>query len=192
MVSQIGAEALTLTFLGTRGETPVRSRRHLRHSSLLLECGRARIMIDCGADWLGRLPRLEPTAIVLTHAHPDHADGLAAGAPCPVYATKTTSNLLGRLPIRDWRALGPRSPVLIEGVRFEAIPVEHSIRAPAVGYRISTPGGCIFYLPDVARLPKAARLLRGVDVYVGDGASLRRPILRRREGAFIGHAPMVE
>jgi len=68
-----------LTFLGTRGELAIRSRRHRRHSSLLIQYNDARIMIDCGADWLGRLSSVAPTAIVLTHAHPDHAWGLAKG-----------------------------------------------------------------------------------------------------------------
>ena len=40
-----------------------------------------------GADWLHRIGEVSPTAIVLTHAHSDHVDGLRAGAPCPVYAT---------------------------------------------------------------------------------------------------------
>ena len=62
-------------------------------------------MIDCGADWLGRLPSVAPTAIVLTHAHPDHAAGLVEGAPCPVYATKETFDLLDRYPIRDRREM---------------------------------------------------------------------------------------
>ena len=33
-------------------------------------------MIDCGLDWLGKFEKLQPDAIVLTHAHPDHAWGL--------------------------------------------------------------------------------------------------------------------
>ena len=80
-------QGVELTFLGTRGEIKVHSRRHHRHSALLIEHGDARIMIDCGADWLGRLHGIAPTAIVLTHAHVDHAGGLAQGAPCLVYAT---------------------------------------------------------------------------------------------------------
>jgi glyoxylase-like metal-dependent hydrolase (beta-lactamase superfamily II) len=60
-------------------------------------------MIDCGADWLNRLGAIAPTAIVLTHAHPDHARGLAKGAPCPVYATTQTLSLLQRFPICDRR-----------------------------------------------------------------------------------------
>src|SRR6185437_9409201 len=97
--------ALALTFLGTRGEIDIRSRRHKRHSSLLVQRGKARIMIDCGADWLGFVQRLAPTAIILTHAHEDHAAGLAAGVPCPVYATRETWNLISRFPVRERRVL---------------------------------------------------------------------------------------
>ena len=85
-------DVLELKFLGTRGEIGVHSRRHQRHSALLIEHNNARIMIDCGADWLGRLGAVAPTAIVLTHAHLDHAGGLAEGAPCPVYATGKTQS----------------------------------------------------------------------------------------------------
>jgi len=67
---------MRLTFLGTRGETAIRSRRHQRHSALLVEQDGARVMIDCGADWLHRLRAIAPTAVVLTHAHDDHAAGL--------------------------------------------------------------------------------------------------------------------
>jgi phosphoribosyl 1,2-cyclic phosphodiesterase len=74
--------------VGTRGQIAARSRRHRRQSSLLIQEKDARIMIDCGADWLDQMPSIRPTAIVLTHAHPDRAAGLAKGAPCPVYATK--------------------------------------------------------------------------------------------------------
>lgn len=184
------SDALTLTFLGTRGEIEVRSRRHWCHSALLIERKNARIMIDCGADWLGRLHAIAPTAIVLTHAHPDHAAGLAKGAPCPVYATGETHRLLARFPIHDRRAISPNRPVTIGRIGFRAYRVEHSIRAPAVGYRVSADGWSFFYLPDVARLPNPSIALRKVNVYIGDGATLRRSMVRVRNGALIGHAPI--
>ncbi|MGO8907785.1 MAG: MBL fold metallo-hydrolase [Bradyrhizobium sp.] len=179
-----------MTFLGTRGEIEVSSRRHRRHSSLLVQCDEARIMIDCGTDWLGRLHGVAPTAIVLTHAHPDHAAGLAEGAPCPVYATKVTWDLIRRFPIDDRRRLPLRKSIMIDGVRFKAFPVEHSIRAPAVGFRVSAGGACFFYVPDVAGIPDAAHALRGINVYIGDGATMKRSMLRRKRRTVIGHAPI--
>ena len=183
-------DAVELTFLGTRGEIKVRSRRHRRHSVLLIEHRDARIMIDCGADWFDRLHVIAPTAIVLTHAHLDHAGGLAEGAPCPVYATVETHRLLNRFPIRDRRIISPKKSAAIGATRFKAYRVEHSIRAPAVGYRVSANTGSFFYLPDVARLPKATEALHGISVYIGDGATLRRTMVRMKDGVLIGHAPI--
>jgi phosphoribosyl 1,2-cyclic phosphodiesterase len=147
-------------------------------------------MIDCGADWLDRVCSIAPTAIILTHAHPDHAGGLARGVPCPVYATKETLALISRYPIHDRRLIPLRRTVTIEGVKFKAYPVEHSTRAPAVGYRVSTTAGGFFYLPDVANLPDAADALRGVAVYIGDGATIVRSMVRKKNGTMVGHAPV--
>jgi phosphoribosyl 1,2-cyclic phosphodiesterase len=180
--------AILLTFLGTRGEIDISSVRHRRHSALLIEHGRSRIMLDCGADWRGRLSTVAPTAIVLTHAHPDHAAGLSEGAPCPVYATGETLKLLRRFPIRDRRQVRPGMPTMIEGVRFTAYRVRHSIRAPAVAYWVSTKAGCFVYVPDLAAAPEDPRALAGVDVYIGDGATMSRSMVRRKKGTVIGHA----
>jgi ribonuclease BN (tRNA processing enzyme) len=70
---------MKLTFLGTRGYIEARNERHYRHSALLVSYRRRRVMIDCGEDWLGQIPKPPPHAIVLTHAHPDHAFGLRDG-----------------------------------------------------------------------------------------------------------------
>ncbi len=183
-------EAVELTFLGTRGGIKIRSRWHQRHSALLIEHKAARIMIDCGTDWLGRLDGIAPTAIVLTHAHPDHAGGLAQGAPCPVYATRQTLRLVRRFPICDRRSMPLKKSLAIGGLRFTAYPVQHSISAPAVGYRVSANAEAFFYLPDVARLPNPAEALCGVGVYIGDGATLRHSMVRVKDGRLIGHAPI--
>jgi ribonuclease BN (tRNA processing enzyme) len=67
---------MKLTFLGTRGEIDARTRRHRMHCSVLVSYRSARVMIDCGLDWLGKFERLRPSVIVLTHAHPDPRLGL--------------------------------------------------------------------------------------------------------------------
>ena len=83
-------------FLGTRGEIDARTRRHRMHTSLLVSYRGANVMIDAGLDWLGKLKRVAPHAIVLTHAHSDLAWGLKQGVPCPVYAPQKTWSELSR------------------------------------------------------------------------------------------------
>ncbi len=182
---------MRLSFLGTRGYIEARSRRHRRHSAALLEHAGRRVMLDCGADWHGRLARLSPDAIVLTHAHPDHAFGLRDGAPCPVHASSATRAALDDYPV-DWGAgLEDRQVREIEGIVFEAFAVEHSTRCPAVGYRIRAGGGDpVFYVPDVAWIPERGAALGGCRLYVGDGATLERSMVRRSDGHLIGHAPV--
>jgi len=135
---------MRLTFLGTRGEIEARTPRHHMHSSLLISCRGAKVMIDCGLDWLGRFKRLRPNAIVLTHSHPDHAWGLKNGASCPVHAPQKTWRTLKGCGIANRQLIKERTPTNICGITFEAFPVEHSILAPAVAYRVSAGRACIF------------------------------------------------
>jgi len=147
-------------------------------------------MIDCGTDWLKVRAGVAPTAIVLTHAHNDHAAGLASGTSCPVYATEETFDGIARFPIEDRRVVEPRAPFHVGGVSFEAFKVEHSLRAPAVGYRIGSGGASVFYVPDVAAIREPRAALHGVSLYIGDGATVVRSMVRERDHALIGHAPI--
>jgi phosphoribosyl 1,2-cyclic phosphodiesterase len=182
---------MKLVFAGTRGCIDARTKRHWRHSALMVVHERRRVLIDCGMDWLGGLDALRPHAIVITHAHADHIGGLARGASAPVYATVQSWPALARYPLQMRRTITPRSATTIEGIRFEAFRVEHSIRAPAVGYRISAGRRVVFYAPDLIRIRNRRQALSGVHLYIGDGASLIRPILRRRDHTMIGHASIL-
>jgi phosphoribosyl 1,2-cyclic phosphodiesterase len=181
---------MTLTFLGTRGEIEAHTRRHRMHTSLLVSQSGVRVMIDAGLDWLGKLKRVSPQAIVLTHAHPDHAWGLKQGAPCPVYAPETTWQELQRYPIKDRHVIKHRMPTKIRGITFEAFPVEHSILSPAVGYRVSAGRACIFYAPDLIFIHERTAALNGVQIYIGDGATVTQSFIRKRGKALIGHSPV--
>jgi phosphoribosyl 1,2-cyclic phosphodiesterase len=147
-------------------------------------------MIDCGADWLKAFRKIAPTAILLTHGHGDHAFGLADGAPCPVYATEETWALIDHYPLQECRIVRPRVPFRVGGVRFEAFPVAHSLRAPAVGYRVTADRATFFYVPDLAAIPDQRAALHGIDLYVGDGATVVRTMVRKRDRTLIGHAPI--
>jgi phosphoribosyl 1,2-cyclic phosphodiesterase len=147
-------------------------------------------MIDCGTDWLQEVHRLAPDAIVLTHAHPDHVDGLKKGSPCAVYAPSAVWQAIASWPIDDRHRLALRAAADIRGVQFEAFTLDHSVIAPAVGYRLRAGRQTVFYAPDVLRIRQTMAALRDVDLYIGDGATIERPIVRieRRKGVAVGHA----
>jgi phosphoribosyl 1,2-cyclic phosphodiesterase len=181
---------MKLKFLGTRGEIEKRTRRHRMHTSLMVSYRGGDVMIDCGLDWLGKFERLHPRAIVLTHAHPDHAWGLRDGAPCPVHAPQKTWETLTRCRVEDRRLIKERTPTKICGITFEAFAVEHSILAPAVGYRVSAGRACIFYVPDLVFIHERSAALKNVQIYIGDGATVTRSFIRRRGKTLIGHSPV--
>ena len=128
--------------------------------------------------------------VINTHAHPDHAWGLKRGAPCPVYAPEKTWHELQHYPIKDRHVIEERAPTKICGITFEAFPVEHSILSPTVGYRVSAGRARIFYAPDLIFIHDRGAALKGVQVYIGDGATMTRTFIRRRGKALIGHSPV--
>jgi phosphoribosyl 1,2-cyclic phosphodiesterase len=181
---------MKLTFLGTCGNTKPRNECHRRHSALLVSYYHVRIMVDCGDDWHEKVEDVKPGAIVLTHAHPDHAAGLRDGAPCPVYATEATWSSLANYPLEKGGVIVPREPLTISSIVFEAFSVEHSTRAPAVGYRISAGRVTLFYVPDVVYIQERDAALRNARLYVGDGATMTRSMVRKIDGALVGHTPI--
>ncbi len=181
---------MKLEFKGTRGYIEARTDRHRMHASCRVSSGRGAIIIDVGEDWVEQAPDLEADAILLTHAHPDHAWGLKGGAPCAVYATDETWEALHRFPIEDRKVIVPGAPRRVAGFTIEAFTVEHSTRAPAVGYRVSAGGRAFFYAPDLVYIHERARALGGAVAYVGDGATVARPMVRKRGESLIGHAPV--
>jgi len=187
---------MKLTFLGTRGNIDTRTRRHGMHSSMKVSYYDTEVIIDCGEDWLDQVSNWQAQAIVVTHAHPDHAFGLKEGAPCPVYATEAAWETMDSFDIEERRVMPERQPVEISAgstaatITFEAFSVLHSTRAPAVGYRVSAGRVDIFYVPDVAWIEDREEALSGIRVYVGDGASVARSMVRKPGDVIIGHVPI--
>ena len=116
--------------------------------------------------------------------------GLRDGAPCPVHAPQKTWQTLTRCRVEDRHVINERSPTKICGITFEAFPLEHSILAPAVGYRVSAGRASIFYVPDLVFIHERAEALKNVQIYIGDGATVTRSFIRRRGKTLIGHSPV--
>jgi phosphoribosyl 1,2-cyclic phosphodiesterase len=148
-----------------------------------------RIMIDAGEDWTGRIPRPRPHAILITHAHPDHAWGLRGPIPCPVYLTSRSLDKLKEegIDVMAHRIIRPGRSIKLGKIRVRVFPVVHSTRAPAVGYRLTSGRNTVFYVPDVVYIPDREKALRGARLYIGDGASLDKPLVRKPGKKLIGH-----
>ena len=183
---------MQLTFIGTRGFIEARTAAHFNHTSTLVGWRGRLIRIDCGEDWRGRCDATGHDAMLVTHCHPDHAQGLKHGCKRPVYAPPDAWEEIGDWPIADRRVIEPRSPVQIAGMTVEAIPVQHSTTCPAVGYRISAGDNTIFYAPDLVYIEDREAALRGCVAYIGDGATIDRSFVRKHKdgGALIGHTPV--
>ena len=111
-------------------------------NALVVECGRTRVMMDCGfgvAETKARLGRvgLAPSdlaGIVVTHEHEDHLGGVAAFAlrhAIPVYLTRGTAQWLPlELPSVLVHLIDSHSVFEVQGLRVEPFPVPHDAREP--------------------------------------------------------------
>jgi phosphoribosyl 1,2-cyclic phosphodiesterase len=180
---------MKLTFIGTRAFIKHRTKRHWYNAACLVSYRSTTILIDCGIDWLDKVTKIRPRphAIFITHAHPDHSFGLQGHVPCPVYATQQTIRLLKNFSQIQFRVTSLRQPVKIGGVTVQAFPVEHSINAPAVGYRITAGKKSIFYVPDLVSIRAPNKALKNVSAYIGDGARVMKSRVFRRGKKLFGH-----
>jgi hypothetical protein len=106
-----------------------------------------------------------------------------------VYGGPDTWAALPDYPL-DRHEVAAGVPTAVLGATLEAFPVEHSIRAPAVGYRVHVDGRALFYAPDLVHIRERGRALAGVSLYVGDGATIARSMVRKRGDTLIGHTPI--
>jgi ribonuclease BN (tRNA processing enzyme) len=179
---------VNLKFLGTKGEIEESSPRHKYHSSLLISTDDIRILIDYGKLRHMSLEELKPHAILITHAHPDHYAWLKEEikTETPVYMTRETYEY-GKFTPQN-------SKIIIPGEKFNAGPfkcaayrVIHSIRCPAVGYKIEVEHKTFAYNSDLVDILDKDSVLPGVGYYIGDGSAIRTNLVRRRGEQLLGH-----
>lgn len=179
---------MRLHFYGTKGYVEEKNRAHSGHSAFTIEAGGFRLLCDFGLNRKNLLGKIAPDAIFISHAHPDHSWGLEEGTGVPVYASEVTHGLLEKFPIENRVILEQRRPAKIGPFRLTAFPVVHSVRSPCAAARIESREMTLVYSGDIIAFDEPEEVLTGVDLYVGDGSTLKGSLVRRHpSGALMGH-----
>jgi len=110
-----------------------------RGNALLVEFGSTLLMVDCGLprkvveerlSAVGRSPR-DLTALLVTHEHTDHAQGVATFARrynTPLWMTPGTASAIRELV--NVQTLSCHRPLEIGQIKIEPFPVPHDAREP--------------------------------------------------------------
>ncbi len=177
-----------LVFLGTKGEIEESSARHQYHASLLITAGDTRLLIDYGTLQKQRLDDIKPDVILITHAHPDHYIWLTEDNDTlvPVYLTQETF-AYGRFKPRNAQIVSPGEELYLNPFHWSSYRVIHSIRAPAVGYKITVENKTLIYNPDLVDIVDKDMTMHNVSCYIGDGSSIKANLVRRRDDQLFGH-----
>ena len=177
-----------LVFLGTKGEIEENSPKHAYHSSLFLRYEGDSLLIDYGVLHKFRPEDINPSAILITHAHPDHYVWLKEDirTEIPVYLTMETLEY-GKFRPENHKVITPGEKFKIGGVECLAYRVIHSIRCPAVGYKLKIGQKTLVYNSDLVDIVEKDSVLTGVDYYIGDGSGIRANLVRRRGDQLFGH-----
>jgi len=133
-----------------------------------------RLLLDAGPDIGKQLERkgiFNPHYCWISHAHPDHIDGID-DLPAST-----------RVFIKE--------PFEFDHCRVEVFPVTHSTIRPATGCVFYSDHLKIAYVPDFLEIsPEGKELIKGANLAILDGSSILRDIRRGTEEEPIGHQSM--
>ncbi|PKM28943.1 MAG: phosphonate metabolism protein PhnP [Gammaproteobacteria bacterium HGW-Gammaproteobacteria-11] len=167
---------MRVTFLGTgaAGGVPLhgcncpacararKNRTYVRQPcSALVETSTTRILLDAGLmDLQQHIPATGLDAILLTHYHPDHVQGLfhlrwGVGEKITVWGppdSEGCADLYRNPGLLSFQTARKFQPIVIGDLRLTPLPMIHS--KPTLGYAIEGPDGQRFaYLTDTIGLP---------------------------------------
>jgi ribonuclease BN (tRNA processing enzyme) len=183
---------IKLKFLGTKGEIEEETPVHRFHSSMIIESGGTKLLIDYGLLRQHPLEETAPDAVLITHAHPDHYSWLKQDAPSEISVYLTQVSLdYGKFRPRNPHVVTPMKPFKVGTFTCMAYDVIHSIRCPAVGWKLVVDGRTVVYNSDLVDIVEKEKVLTGVDWYIGDGSAVRANLVRRRDDILFGHTRII-
>ena len=168
---------------------PTEQKNRRTRSSVLIESGGERLLVDCGPDLREQLLAAEVAEIdraIVTHAHADHCHGIDdlrqvahhLGRPVPLHARPETLLQLGKRFAYAFEGTKLYPPVL------EAVPIAGEMTLgeatlsfvdqphggiTSLGIRVQEGGHSLGYAIDFHELtPDMASLYEGVDVWICD------------------------
>jgi ribonuclease BN (tRNA processing enzyme) len=187
-----------VTVLGSCGAWPEAGRAC---SGFLVAAAGRRIVVDLGYGTAPHLFAAAPaetlSAVVVTHAHPDHWADLhplfraryyghrgTGLPPLPVYLPPGLAGLLARLEgpgdegllgeaftVHEYR---PGDVLDVGGVRIDLVPLPHYV--PTVGVRVAGDGATFAYTGDTGPAAEVAELGAGADLFAVDATFQDRPV----------------
>ena len=178
-----------LVFLGTKGEIEEFNERHQYHSSTTITSDGVKLLIDYGLLQRYSLDEIKPNSVLVTHAHPDHYIWLNKDiqTEVPVYLSQETFDY-GKFCPPNAQVIPADKTYIIGPFHWSSYKVIHSIRCPAVGFKIRVAAKTFVYNPDLVDIIDKDTVLTDVDYYIGDGSSITANLVRRRGDTFFGHA----
>jgi ribonuclease BN (tRNA processing enzyme) len=171
---------MLIKILGTRGEIALSAPGHTKHSGVLID---NKILLDIGeSEYLA----YNPTAILITHLHPDHAfflRGKESNFNMPVYAPEASEKMNAIEVVSE--------PFSIGEYEITPIPTIHSVHVKSQGYIIQKGNKRVFYSSDLVTIDQQyCPHLQRLDMVITEGSFIRKGGLVRRskDGQQFGHA----
>ncbi len=198
---------MKIKFLGTKANIEESSKKHKYNSSLLIEYKNFKLLIDYGLlhknkldeikaktgnfriNSSSRKSQIKPNAIIITHAHPDHYIWTEenVNTNIPVYIAEETLKY-GKFKPKNYKIIKPGKKFKIKNFTILPFRVLHSIRCPAIGFKISVNKKSIIYTGDLVDIVSKNKILKNVDYYIGDGSCIRANLVRKKGDKIFGHA----
>jgi phosphoribosyl 1,2-cyclic phosphodiesterase len=182
---------MIIEFPGTKGEIEESSPKHKYHTCLIVRYKKTNILIDLGLKFNPTLLKeiRNFNYILITHAHPDHYIWTLKEenrVDIPVYLTIDTLDY-GKYRPKNYKVIYPDRNYELEDLEITAYKVIHSLRCPAVGYRVKGDKSFV-YAPDIVDFEQdKAVILNEIDMLIADGSSLNINMVRRRGSMLFGH-----